>query len=263
MIMNIIGGATNTSKPMLLFSSVFDQGTVTATATTSEGSFSNALEDTTFDFWTPSALPGIINVDAGSPVNCDCVGFAAHNLGTTGGALHVSSSTDGVNWTLRSATSPLTDDTAISIFPQVSARYWRVAIISAVSSIGVIKLGKRLVIDGGLLSGHVSIDHARRVELLHNSSMSGQFLSNRVLRVGADTELNFGLLEAEFVDTQMGLFERHFNEGGTFFYAGSPSKYPRDIGYCWRSARGGEMRPSYDEGGLLMPVSLQVSAYVR
>jgi hypothetical protein len=263
MTLKIETGTPNTTRPTLLFRNLLAEYTVTFSSQETGAEGLNCLEDTTFDFWRPTNALATASFDAETSVAADFIGIAAHDVGTNGATIQVQSSTDNVNWTTRATVSPLTDETIVALFPEISARYWRVRLTNAIASYGVIKLGKRLVIEGGLISGHVSIDHARRVELLTNNSMSGQFLGNRPLRIGAETELNFGFLETTFVDTQMATFERHFNNGGTFFYAGSPATLPRDIGYCWRSSRGSEMRPSYDHGGLLMPVTLQVDAYVR
>jgi hypothetical protein len=138
-----------------------------------------------------------------------------------------------------------------------------VLITDEVASFGVIKLGKRLVIPGGVLSGHVGINHANRVDLLNNTSIRGQFLGNRIIRLGAETNINFGLVERSFVDNDMLMFESHYNSGRTFFYAGSPLNYPEDYGYCWRPEGGSELRPSYEEGGDLMQLDMDVSVYVE
>lgn len=258
----IDSGSTDTNLPMLLYYSIFEDGDVTVSSETADGAGANALEDTTFDFWTPATFPAQITVDYGSAVECDCVGIAAHDAGTNGSTYVVQSSDDGSAWTTRFSLAPLTNDTVLGIFPAISARYWRVRCSTAISSTGVIKLGKRLIIPGGVLSGHVSVNHSHKIELLNNTSIKGQFLGNRILRIGAETEINFGLLETSFVDNDMAVFEAHYNSGRTFFYAGSPLSYPEDYGYCWRPEGADELRPSYQEGGTLMQVDMAVSVYV-
>lgn len=257
----IEAGATSTGTASILYENIFEGGTVTVSSETADGAGLNAVEDTTFDFWTGGAATARITVDYGSAVECDCVGAASHSLGTDGADLSIEYSADNVTWTEVSLVEPLTDDTILAVFPAVSARYWRASVLNGPSSIGVLKLGKRLVMPSGVLSGHTAINHALRVDLLTNNSVKGQYLGTRIKRIGAEANINFGLLETSFVDNDMAVFEAHFNSGRTFFYAGSPSEWPDDYGYCWRS--GSELAPSYEEGGELSQVSMEVSVYVE
>ena len=113
----------------------------------------------------------------------------------------------------------------------------------------------------GVLSGHTSVGHSNRVELMANVSQQGQFLGTRIKRIGARVSINFGQIETDFVDNDMAVFEAHFNSGRTFFYAGSPTDWPDDYGYCWRG--GSELRPSYVEGGELSQVDMEADFYVE
>ncbi len=262
MSVTIIAGATETKNATLLSQNIFEEGTVTVSSETADGAGLNAVEDTTFDFWTPAAVPANITVDYGTSVECDCLGIASHDAGTNGTDLRLEHSSDGVIWTqIGSDVSPLTDDTIMIVFQSTSARYWRVVQATSVCSIGVIKLGKRLVMPSGVLSGFVGVNHANRVDLLTNTSIKGQYLGTRIKRIGAETNINFGMIETSFADNDFAVFEEHFNSGRTFFYAGSPSEWPEDYGYCWRT--GGEIRPSYEEGGILAQVDMDVSIYVE
>jgi len=264
MTIEIETGTTDTDKPSILWDNIFERGTVTVVNEVADGAAANAyLEDTTFDFWNQAVGTANITVDMGSEVTCDCFGVAAHLAGSLGITLIVSSSADNVVYTTRSSVVPSDDTTVMGFFPPVSARYWRFTRFGGVCPIGVIKLGKRLIIPTGVLSGHVAINHAQEIELMNNTSIKGQFLGNRIIKMGAETSINFGLLDTEFVDDDMAGFETHYNEGRTFFYAGSPSKFPKDVGYCWRPERAGTMRPSYQEGATLMQVQLDVSVYVE
>jgi hypothetical protein len=264
MTMEIKSGATDTDKPMLLYSNLFEDGTITVSSETSDGQGANAIEDTTFDFWTPAVASASITVDRGFSAGADCLCIAAHDMATQGANFTLQTSTDGVTYTAIGVfLSPLTDDTIIVLFPLTFSRYWRFNIFNGPASIGVIKLGRRLVIDGGVISGHLSINHGKKIELLNSTSIGGQFLGNRIKRIGAETTIDFGLLERDFVDNDMAVFEDHYNSGRTFFYAGNPDFMPEDMGYCWRPERGGELSPTYEEGGVLMSVSMDVSAYVE
>ena len=263
MSVDIEEGTLFSNMPLVLYESIFETGTVTWSSQDTDGFALNAIEDTTFDFWTPTAVPAWVAVDYGSAVRCDCAGIASHTVGSVGATVEVQSSTDNSVWTTQATVSPTDDATILTVFPSVSARYWRIYVTGDIPSIGVIKLGERLIFPSGVLSGHVGINHANNIELLTNMSMGGQYLGNRVNRVGASTNIDFGLIETDFVENDMAEFEAHYNSGRTFFFASSPLGYPEDYGYCWRSSSNDELRPSYDEGGELMALSMGVSVYVE
>ena len=186
MSVEIEAGATDTANANVLYQNIFEDGTVTVSSETSDGDGLNAIEDTTFDFWTPASVPAHIHVDYGEDVECDCMGIASHTAGTEGTTILVQHSDNDADWTTIASVSPLTDDTIFVIFPTTEARYWRIRQTDAVCSIGVIKLGKRLVFPSGVISGHIGINHSSRVELLTpNVSQQGQFLGTRIKRIGA------------------------------------------------------------------------------
>jgi hypothetical protein len=261
MTIQIATDTPETEKPTLLIGNIFAQGTVTASATIPDGPFGNATSDSTFDFWTPSEATATAEVDMGAPVFCDALGIAAHTLGTVGATVEVQRSADGIAWTTVVAVTPTNDSAIVAIWPEVSARYWRLRVISGPASIGVVKLGSRIIIPSGVALGHVSVNHAERIELLSNDSIDGQFLNTRVIRKSGETTLDFGLVSQSFIDEDMADFERLYNEGRTFFYAGSPANLPLDVGYCKRPMGASEMRPFY-EGGEFMQLDFEAQIYV-
>lgn len=252
----------DTEKPTLLMDNVFTKGTIAGSGG-GDGSTSrlNAINDTTFDYWISTSATSTIVVDAGSAQPCSAVGIAAHTLGTAGATVQVESSTNLTDWTTRLTFSPLTDITIIGVFPEVSAQYWRLRVTNGPASIGVIKLGKRIIVPSGVSLGHVATNHGERVELLSNDSIDGQFLGTRVIRRSGEIDLDFGLVDRSFIDNDFAVFEMMYNEGRAFFYAGGPSVLPRDYGYCKRPATGQEIRPAFD-GGDLMSLSFGAQIYV-
>jgi hypothetical protein len=260
MTIAIAAGSTDLEKPNLLVENIFTSGSVTATATIPDGSFGNCLTDGTFDFWTPSTATATATVDKGSAVRCDMVGIAAHNIGSSASTLEVQSSDNGSSWITRVTVTPTDNSTIVGVFPSSLARYWRVRITNGPASIGVLKLGRRVVVPSGVSLGHLSVNHAGRVELLSNDSVNGQFLNTRVIRRSGETTLDFGMVTQDFIDNEMPEFERMYNDGRTFFYAGSPVNLPLDVGYCKRPMGASEMRPAYD-GGDLMTLAFEAQVY--
>lgn len=261
MTIAIASGVTDQEKPHLLISNLFTQGTVNTSSETTDGAGTNALNDGTFDYWTAAVATADIEVDMTTATACSMAGIAAHTLGTEGATVAVESSTDGTTWTSRASATPADDSTIVLLWPSVSARYWRVKVTNGPASIGVLKIGARLVVPSGVALGHVSIDNAARVELLSNDSLDGQFLGTRIVRRSADISLDMGLVERDFIEDDFAGFRDSYNEGRAFFYAGSPANLPLDVGYCKRPANGGEIRPSH-VGGDLMQLQFGAQVYV-
>jgi hypothetical protein len=264
MTIKIEAGTLGTLGTNILYDNAFHDPTavITASTATADGQPQNATNEATWDFWVPTAVPATLKLDAGAPIMCNAAAVAAHNLGTVGATIQVQSSPDDATWTTRGSEVPTDDGVVIILFPDTTAQYWRLRITNAVASIGVAFIGTRLKFANSVLSGHVGLNNAKRVELLNATSIGGQFLGNRIRRVGAETTVNFGLVDTTFADGDFSPFKDWYNDGHAFFFASSPSVWPDDIGYCWRPEGAGEIRPVYEEGGLLTNLSMDVAAYV-
>jgi hypothetical protein len=192
---------------------------------------------------------------------CNGAAIAAHNCGTVGATVAVQSSTDNATWTTRGSVLPADDGVVFFAFPDITARYWCFLVSGAIASIGVASIGKRLTFANSPLSGHLAINNSQKSTLLNTTTVSGQFRKNRIIRRGFETMVNMGLQRVAFVDGDFVPFRNHYNDGGTFFYCGSPLNWPKDVGYCWRPESAGNINPTYVEGGFLSELSMEVSAY--
>lgn len=258
----IVSGAQGTSGANLLYRNLFLEGTLTAVAELASNPIENALSGETWDYWSQSAIGGSMSVDLGSARSCDGIGFSSHNAGTSGSRLDIQYSSNGSTWTNIVQYSP-PDNSAIFIsFPSTSARYWRVLVDVATCYIGVIILGQRLQFPAGVLTGHTSMHNAKKSKLMNTTTVSGQHRNNRITRMGIEGKIDFGLVATSFGDGAFQEFKDHYNAGKIFFYAGSPLNYPKDTALCWRPEAAGDISPSYQEGGTLMDLSMEVSAFV-
>jgi hypothetical protein len=261
MTIAIASGTPSLEKPTLLTENLFEQGTVTSAFANPGFPSANALTDETFDFWVANVSPNAITVDMGVATPASAVGIAAHTLGTSGTQVLVRSSADNSIYVTRLTINPADNSTIFGVFPEVSARYWRVVFQNAPITLGVLKLGKRVIVPSGVALGHVSVNHGQRIELLSNDSMNGQFLGTRIERRSGDISLDMGLVPRDFIEGDFADFETRYNEGRSFFYCGSPLNLPLDTGYCKRPMGGGEVRPSH-VGGDLMQLQFGAQVYV-
>lgn len=258
----IVPGATGTNGANLLYRNLLREGTLSAALESPTNQVENAIDGNTFDYWTQTAPNGALYVDLGSPKTCDGLGVSAHDIGTSGAGIALYHSSDGISYTLALSTSPSDNSTIFALFPSITARYWAVAVTTSTANIGAIILGERLKFKSGVLSGHISMHNSKRSKMLNSTTQSGHLRGNRIIRYGIEGSVDFGLVDTSFGDGDFQAFKDHYNSGDVFFYAGSPAKWPKDIALCWRPEAASDITPSYQEGGLLMDLSMEVSAFV-
>ena len=259
----IVSGAQGTSGANLLYRNLLLEGTLTAVNELASSPVENAVSGETWDYWSQSsAVDGAIIVDLGSAKTCDGLGISSHDGGTKGARYSLYYSSNNISYSPVFIHSP-NDNSAIFVaFPPISARYWAVIADVAVSNIGVIILGQRLQFPAGVLTGHTSMHNAKKSKLMNTTTVSGHHRNNRITRMGIEGKIDFGLVATSFGDGAFQEFKDHYNAGKIFFYAGSPLNYPKDTALCWRPEAAGDISPSYQEGGTLMDLSMEVSAFV-
>jgi len=258
----ITGSPTDTDVINVLYGNVFNATTLSYSTQTTGKPAANIYDDATWNVWLPTAVPAYIKADFGTAVSCNSCGIAAHDLGTSGATVEIQWSTDNSNWNTIYGYSAITDEDVLIIWSAVSARYWQIYVTGAAANIGHVKIGARLAFPVAPLSGHKPLHHARQYTMLSNESMGGNLLGNRVTRVGATSSVDVGLIDRDFAENDLLPFEVHYNEGKSFFYCGSPSDLPKDMGYCWRPEGSGEMNITLEEGDILAQVDFEVKSYV-
>lgn len=260
----IQSGAVNTNKAMVLWDNVLSRA-ITATDFGTDPDYPSINcrnDEATWSSWKTNVADGYFTVDLGLSESVSSVGLSSHDLASSGAGIQVSHSSDGVNWTGLHIFNPTTDGDLMLLFGSVSARYWRVNIVDAPASIGVVFLGDPLVFPHAPVDSYTPLHHARRYEKLYNDSLKGHFLSNRVMSAGAETEVDMGFLDRNWLENNIGGFEKHYNQGGTFFYAGCPSRYPDDFGYCRSSGSDESLSIELIEGDRLSNLSFGVRSFV-
>lgn len=247
-------------RPAVLWVNLLASGTLTASGAAAGSYAENILGPQTYDAWTADALPAWVAVELAAPAEADCCGIVAHTLGSLGATVAVELWT-GSAWAAVATASPATDEPLMLVWPVTSAARWRLRITgSAVPSLGVAVLGRRLIFPATIAPPYVPANLARRVDLEPQVSLGGQYVGGTVWRQARELEAQLTPLPRSFVDgAGMDAFAAHYDAGGTFFWAGSPAAMPRDLAYCWR--RGDELRPVYSAGGYWAAVTMRMAAH--
>lgn len=224
----------------------------------------NATSPDTATEWKPASVtPGAwLIADLGISTICDSFGISAHTLGSSGSTIEVQYSSNSITWTTIQTVTPTDNEDLFLIFPATSARYWSLRITNAIPTIGVIFIGKRLVFPHAPIDSYTPLHHSRKYTKYFNTSIGGHLISNRVESMGAETEVDIGFVQRSFVEGDFRKFEKHYNQGGTFFYAGSPVNYPLDVGYCTASGDDEIVKVEYIQADKLANLSFGVRAYV-
>jgi hypothetical protein len=203
----------------------------------------------TYSGYVPDALPATWTktLDGASPwASVDCVGIAAHTLGTSGVSVTVEY-TDGGSpevWTPIMTHIPADDSPIMLLFDPVSAAAVRLVFESFTSPettpfVGVIYIGEALAMQRALYGGHSPIDLARITVIRPNKSERGQWLGRSIIRSGSAGAWSWRHLKADWYRTY---FDPFVESARTqpFFIAWRPETYPV-AAYCWTE---GDITPS-------------------
>lgn len=252
---------TADSLPTVLWNNIFASGTLTASSEATGYLAVNAIAESTYNSWKPTALPAWIKIDYGSAVAVDSAALIAHNCYTNGNTVQIQSSTDNSTWTTRATITPTDNTTILALFSSVTARYWRWYITNGtVPNIGVAMAGARLSFPAGVKAPYTPVWLSQTYQLLTATTIGGQFLGNRVIRQGGSTQINLVAVDRTFGETTLAEFRAHYNLGKAFVFASAPSVFSKDVGYCWRKENS-LISPTFDENGIWMSVGMDVYAY--
>jgi len=249
-------------SPVILWDNILQAGTISSLTETVGGEAANAIDGTTYDYWIPSSLPASFTVTLDSTTTASYAAVAAHDLGSTGNTLRVQTYNGSTYDTVATVTP--TDDKPIFIaFTQQSATRWRLKVDGgSIPKIGVALVGDSIRFDSGILPSYTPLYMSEDVELLTSQTLNGQFVTNRVNRRGARTQVSLNILDRSFVEgTAFQDFRNHYNQGKPFFFASNPSELEDDVSYCWRQD-GGEIKPTFDSDGIFYKTALSLEAYI-
>lgn len=266
----LVSGATETDRPFVLYGNRLAAGVFSSTGGLATGAAPDAvLGPQTFDFWQPVTVTGVLTCTLPAPETWDCVCLSAHNLHKLGVDFTVETSPDLVSsWTaarvLTAAELAANGAAALGIIMAGrTVRRWRAYAASGAAvapKIGIAFAGARMVFPGDVQPPYVPMTEAQTVDFSPSISLGGHLVGGTIQRQALQQDVTIAPLTRAFMDGALAGFSRHFREGGTFFFGGSPSYMPGDIGYCWRGSRG-ELRPAYRPGGKIGDVTLGLAGY--
>ena len=231
---------TANAKPLILFQSVFKDGTsLTATDTDADADVLNIIDHRQGTFWkAASSGTKTIEVDMGSAVDVDSLGIISHNLGadSANATLSVESSTTGA-WASeeieRLAGFIPADDTAIfKPFTSANARYWRLKIVTAAVApfLAVALLGESLEFERWIDGVFKPKPQTAKGET--NDNADGLFINSVVASHRLKYNVNFSNLTPAWVTANLTpAIETHLKFGLPFFWVWDKDNHPTAIYY--------------------------------
>ena len=208
----------------------------TASASSEEANFPSdaPLNELTYEFWRPTALPATWTLDAVLPSYADYIGIAAHTLGSSSCTVTIQSSPDNSTWTNIDSLTPTDDSPIMFLFDEVLARYYRLSITGGADmpSVGVVYVGQTLDMMRPCFGGLTPINLSRNSVIRPNKSEGGQWLGRSVIRQGTSMSVSYKNLDGDWLRTY---FQPFMIDAISypFFYAWRPDNYPDACGYVW------------------------------
>lgn len=218
----------------------------------------NAVNPSTADFWQCTGADVLQTVTTGLSLPADVAFFAAHNL--SGKTVNIQR-WNGSAWVTVASVVPSSNDPFMVVFPSVSATGWGIS-VSAASQIGIVWIGPRLVIPGGVSPGYTPVFLNRSVQKLGGGSRKKHFLNQRIEGVTAKVEATFTPQQFSFVNGSLLPFLKHFEGGQPFIWASAPSFFQRDCAYCWAEEEG-KVEIDVLAGGDLCTMTMRMTAYAE
>lgn len=228
------GGAGDRGR--LYYDNVVTQSSLLATEEAAGEPASNAWNPSTYLKWRGlTAVAQSLRISLAAPALADYIAIAGHNLGTARITVTFEVSMDGVTYsTLGFPSAPADDSVIILEFPQEFSRYFRMSFSAGTAppAIGVVYLGRKLVLQRGIYVGHTPITLGRNTVVSNGRSESGQFLGRVLRRETFMSRVEMGHITAQWYRANMPAFVTA-SSAAPFFWRWRPGAYPAEAGYAW------------------------------
>ena len=194
--------------------------------------------------------------------NIDYFGIAKHNLGSTGATVKLQGSNDGgLSWTdVSLETQPGTDDCLVVHFDPASYSSWALLITPGtdVPYIGVLYIGRMLVLQRNIYVGHTPLVYGRKKTVLTGKSENGQFMGRIARREFLEGGAALSNIAPSWFRAYLDPFLDECQAGKPFFWAWRPGTYPLEVAYAWitgspgasNTAPNGLMSANWDMQGI-------------
>lgn len=247
-----------------------DTGVVVTTSTAdTDAEGESVLNGLTWDFWQPTAVPGVIAFTFPEAITADYCGIAGHTLTETGNDVELQY-WDGLSpgsWVSLGSVIPGSETgnkTIMFLFDSVSSAIWRLIVDGGTTTtmpvLGAVSIGTSLVLERKIYGGHTPITLAKNTVIRPQISEGGQFLGRSIIREGASTTIALNNLSAPWVRSDFFPFMESARTYPFFFSWRATAAYADEVAYCWTKQ---DIRVTNNGQANLMDTSFSVDAIVE
>ena len=261
---------SNDNTPLIGYENLVTTSNISSTTETSSDPVTNLANPSTHLVWTSTQdlspdEDEYVTVDIQTTDDVDYVAIARHNLGTAQAVVSVEGLSDEsaspTEWEELVGESMLADDKpAIFRFTAQALAQIRLRIQAGTeaASIGVMYVGKLLLVQRNLYVGHTPITYGRKTKFINARSESGNFLGRVKLNQRTVTSVELSKLTATWYRNNFDAFVKAA-ETDPFFFAWRPGDYEDEVGFVWltddpvprNELANGMMAVSFDMTGIV------------
>ncbi len=248
-----------------------DTGMTVSTSTAeSDAEGESVINSLTYDFWQPTAVPGVIAFTFPEAITADYCGIAGHTLTETGNDVELQYWDAGASpaaWVSLGSVLPGSETgnkTIMFLFDSVSSAIWRLIVDGGTGTtmpvLGVVSIGVSLVLERNIYGGHTPITLSKNTVIRPQTSEGGQFLGRSIIREGASTKITLNNLSASWVRSDFFPFMESARTFPFFFSWRATAAYADEVAYCWTNK---DIRVTNNGQADLMNTSFSVDAIVE
>ncbi len=236
------GGVINANNPIIGYENLLSVAEITTTTAATDYPATNMENVSTYLRWqgvvSSPTQDEYVTITFDEDQSIDYIGLAKHNFFTAQIPVSIEildTSVSPNTWTEVIADSiPSSDGPLIFRFTEqvVSSIRIRMQPGSAAPYIGVLYVGKLLVLQRRIYVGHTPIVYGVTTKATNGMSESGNFLGRIVLNRMTSTKINMANLTPSWYRTYLDPFVVNSQEN-PFFFAWRPSDYPTEVGFAW------------------------------
>ena len=260
--------ARENNNPFVAWDNLARNATISGTTPLSGGDGFNAVNGTTADYWLPDVTgeTATLIIDLPSLSEISCVAIAAHNLHEFGGSVSAEMATLAPGAGYVSCGEVVTpDDGGVIMWRFKETTQGRVSLTFSgltagdALAVGVVFVGNDVVIPSRIYQGFAPVITPNLVTLTSKVSEGGNLMGSSFVSAGSTAEMSLTYIRPSFIRGTFKPFMKHYNEGGGFFWAWRPEKYPEDVHYGWRS--GAVLNPTNSGPKDYMDISLSMRVH--
>lgn len=238
----VLGGSDSPDVGNLDYCHILYQNIITedsVLASTAEADFpgESVVSPFTRDQWRPTELDATLTFTFDSAVDANAFGIAGHTMFQTGTSAVIEYTTDLIAWTELATVAPQSNSPIMAISPNtITAIAWRVrfvggSIADTPLAVGVVFIGKAMVMQRRIYGGHTPSRFARQTQYIASETDTGQSLGLSTVRQGTDSSFNFDNLTAQWMRSKFYPFYDHSDAGGYAFVSWYPNKFSSEVVY--------------------------------